>query len=160
MSLTTHYVSAPAGELLLFLLELTHPSWPAPLRYAEDVRDWTVTLEDDEEATFPATGFEGEAGGSDDGGVDTRQLSVPDEDLVLWRRIEANIGGATPITAILRAYLSTGLGAPLAVVRLEVATPVQELDRSVRFEATTSNTMNREAPTLRFTAWNSPGLRR
>ena len=160
MSLLVHAASAPEGELLIFLLEITHPTWAAPLRFAEDVQDWVVTLEDDFEATFLAGSFEGDAGSSDDSGVDERRFRVADEDLVLWRLIEAVIGHATPIRVKLRLYLSTDVTEPLGVVTLDLAEPRLELDRSVSFSATTANTTNRGAPTSRYTLQNSPGLRR
>lgn len=160
MSLAQHAVANPAGERLHFLLELKHPDWVAPLRYAEGFEDVTATLETAEVATFTADGFDAEAGASDDSGIDSRALRVPDKDLALWRLIEANIGSSTPITAILRVYSSADLTAPLAVATLQLSDPQQGVDRSVQFDATTVDTLNRGAPTLRYTVENSPGLRR
>lgn len=150
--------------LTVYLLELSHPSWAAPLRYAEDTRDWTVTLEDGATvATFTATGFDAEAAAADDSGIDTRQLSVPDPTRVLWRAIEAlrgsDLAGPAPgITATMRVYDSADLSAPLTVSALTLQDPVRD-DIAVSFTATTADTINRDAPTRKFTWENSPGLR-
>ena len=166
MSLATHAASAPSGELLLFLLTIWHPTWATPLRYAEDTIDWTVTAGIEGMITFPSTGFEGEDGGSSEGGVDERAMRVPDQDLVLWRRIEALIGyldpgsgKPVPIKVMLHKYLSTNLSAPQESVTLDLADPTLQRDRSVSFTAASANVLNRSAPTSTYTLKNAPGLR-
>lgn len=161
MSLETHIASGTAGELDLFLIEISHPTWTSVLRYAEDTQDWTVTI-DGVQTTFESTGHEVDAPPTDDTGIDSSSISVPDLDLVLWRRLErlSQTGDADPVTVTVHWYLSTDLTAPAVEPRVLRMSNPSRSGRIVSFDASTANVLNRDAPNLRFTWANSPGLRR
>lgn len=167
MTLAHHFASNPAGERLVVLVELSHPTWADALRYAEDVQDWTVTLEDSSEVTFPSTGFDAQAAPLNDSGDDGRSFTLPDEYLILWRRIESNKGYVdagtqkpVPISVIVRAYLSSDVSAPAAVLHYSLSKPSRAQNRAVTFTASNTDYVNRNAPIERYTWASNPGLRR
>lgn len=163
MSYAGHAVRAPAGQYDIALVQLDHPAWPTPLRFADilDEAGVTVTLPDSSTAFFAATGAGTEAAPTDDTGIDSRRVVLPDPELVLMKRIEAlhYAGEDTPITATILLYLSTDLTVPVTTAVLRVAKPRCD-NRRVSFEASTANILNRDGPGFRFTYANSPGLRR
>jgi hypothetical protein len=161
MTLASHITTQPADELRIVLLEINGAGWPAPLRFAESITDYTVTLEGAlGVATFLGwTGFDATEGAADDAVLDQRQLEVPDMDLVFWRRIETNRGTDNAIEVIVRQYLSSDLSAPISVRQLQVSSPSRE-GRSVKFGAVSPDPSNRSAPAIKYTWANSAGLRR
>lgn len=162
MSFERHVVGAPAGEILVVLLKLMHPTWGTPLLYAFDNRDWIVTDENDEEQTFPEAIGECDAAPTDDTGIDSRRVTIHDLQLTLWRRLErlSRTGEIQPVDVTVYTYLSTDTTQPAqAPAVLQMASPSRRA-RIVTFEASTINTINRDAPTRKFTWANSPGLRR
>jgi hypothetical protein len=161
MSLTEHIVTAPAGEREVLLVRLNHPTWGTPLRYADDVEDWTVTDEESNSATFTATGADADGEPTDDTGIDSRGISVPDPDIILWRRFEvlSQAGDSTPVEVTVYRYLSSDLTEPAAYAILSLTSPSRD-GRVVSFEASNANAVNRDAPPRRYTYSNSPGLRR
>lgn len=157
-----HAVSPPAGEVAAWLIRINHATWPAPLRYAIDAVDWTVTDENDDEVTFTSKPGEVESAGTDETAIDSRSVTLADLDLVLWRLLEklSRTGDTQPVEVTIYVYLSTDLTAPaIAPAVLTMANPSRD-GRIVTFEASTINTINRDAPTRKFTWANSPGLRR
>lgn len=161
MSLQEHIVTAPAGERDVLLIKLDHEAWGAPRRYADDVADWTVTDETSASVTFTATGAEADGEPTDDTGIDSRGISLPDPDLELWRLFEglSQTGDARPVEVTVYRYLSTDLTEPAAYAILTLTAPSRD-GRTVSFEASNANTVNRDAPSRRYTYSNSPGLRR
>lgn len=155
--------SAPAGKWPVVLLEIPDLNGGDPLRYANDLVDWTVTLEaaaGGGAVTFPATGHKADAPGADDSASEQVAFEVPDPDGELHRRIVANIGNSVPLVVIARVYLSTDTSAPLTVRRLEVSSPKRSVDGlTVGFTGQTLDPINRSAKLLEFTWDNAPGLR-
>lgn len=162
--MTLQSIITAADDRLIALLELSHPAWPAPLRYADATEAWTVT-QDGGPVTYPATPFEREAGSLDDTGQDSRLLRVPDASLVLWRRCLALVGVVdgggvpVPVQAVIREYAASSLAAPLRVSRLELRAPRSD-GLSVSFTAESASVGDRAVTLPRFTSLNSPGLRR
>lgn len=159
MSLAIHSASGTPGELDLLLIQINHPAWATPLRYAVDTRDWTVTLEDSTTVLFPKMGGTSEGPPTDDTGVDLRNVQVADPDNVLMKRLEQLVGDVREVEVKLYQYLTTDLTQPETYGVFAMANP-SRADRVVSFEASTLNTINRDAPTEKFTYDNSPGLRR
>lgn len=162
MSLVENIVAATAGELILLLVKLSHPTWPNVLRYAEDVQDWTVTDEDLNVVTFVAMGVDADAATTDDSGVDERAISVPDPDNELWNRltVQSIDGDAQLVTLTVYTYLSTDLTQPaIEPATFRMANPSRD-GRMISFTASTVDVVNRDAPSRKFTWANSPGLRR
>lgn len=165
--MTIQTIAVAAEVRPLYLLELSHPSWAAPLRYALDTVAWTVTHEvGGAGVLYPAWPFEAEAAGQDDSGGDVRAFRVPDPDLVLWRYCEAGIGEVDldglpiPTTATLRVYALDDLTGPLSVSRLELHEPQLIDGIAVSFSAQSPDFADRDSAGERFTTTNSPGLRR
>ena len=157
----SHIITAPRNELHLVLLEIHGAALAAPLRFAESIDDWTVTLENGEIATFFGwTGFEADTSGSDDSGMDERSLRVPDVDRVLWRAVQRNIGSAEPLYVIVREYLSTDLTAPISSRLFELSAPSREIGGSAVTFTASSVDPNLCMSAERYTWDNSPGLRR
>lgn len=162
MSLRTHITQGnPSGERDVVLIKLDHEAWGAPLRYADDVADWTVTDEESASVTFTQTGADADGEPTDDTGIDSRQVTLPDPALILWRRLEAlsQTGDTRPVEVTIYRYLSTDLTEPAAYAILSMTSPSRD-GRLVSFEASNANVLNRDAPTIRYTYSNSPGLRR
>ena len=158
MSFAEHAVTAPAGEIALACLKISHPTWATVIRYVLDTRDWAIPGD----GTYIATGLDVESAGTDDTGIDSRSVSVPDMDLTLWKRIErlGIDGNNVPITVVVTVYASTDLTTPIIpAASFKLANPVRD-GRTVSFEASTVDTVNRDAPVYKFTWANSPGLRR
>lgn len=165
MSLASLAITAEGR--LLEVLELSHPQWPAPLRYANDTIAWSVVHEGGGAAVpYAPWPYDGEAAGVDDSLGDERSLRVPDPDGTLLRYVLGTVGAVDglgnpiPTTAVLREYDTASLGAPLRVVRLELHEPVGEGGVAVGFRVQTVDFDDREAVDLRFTTSNCPGLRR
>jgi hypothetical protein len=157
MSFAEHAVTAPAGEVAGCLVKINHTTWATPLRYALDTRDWVVA-----DGTYVSTGLDVDGPGTDDSGIDTRSITVPDLDLVLWKRLEklSRTGNTNPVEVTISIYLSTDLSTPVVgPAVLKMANPSRS-GRIVTFEASSEDLVNRDAPTHRFTWANSPGLRR
>jgi hypothetical protein len=161
MSLQTHITQAPAGETDVVLVRLRHEAWPTDLLYADDVVDWTVIDDESNSVTFNQTGLDADGEPTDDSGIDSRQVSVPDPNLVLWRRLEAlsKAGDTRRVEVTVFRYLSSDLTEPAAFAILAMVGPSRN-ERLVSFEASNANVQNRDAPTRRYTYANSPGLRR
>lgn len=162
-TLNTLAASAPAGKWPVVLLEIPDLNGGDPLRYANDLVDWTVTLEaaaGGGVVTFPATGHKADAPSADDSASEQVAFEVPDPDGELHRRIVANIGNSVPLRVIQRKYLSTSPEAPQTVRILELAGPRRSVDgQSVSFVGQTLDPINRSAKLLEFTYDNAPGLR-
>ncbi len=167
MTYATNITAATPGEIVLMSIELSHSTWPGPLRYVLDTIDWDLTIEDDVVAPFTAMGFTAAAANADDTGLESRPMGLPDPDLISQRRIEALIGVVDaftgepePIALIVREYLSTDTTTMISRAVLQLANPVQQNDRSIRFDARGPDLGNTSAPTDKFTSVNSPQLRR
>lgn len=163
MSLSVVAASATAGRWPVVLLEIPDLNGGAPLRYANDLVDWTVTLEaaaGGATATFPATGHEADAPAADESASEQVSYQVPDPDGELHRRIVANIGNSLPLVVIARTYLSTDTTGPVLVRRLEITSPRRSRDGlSISFTGESLDPINRDAGLSEFTEDNSPGLR-
>lgn len=164
MTLQTNIVTSPAGERNVLLVKLDHEAWGAPKRYADDVNDWTVTDEESNSVTFlggEKKGLDADGEPTDDTGIDSRGISIADPDLVLWRLFEglSTTGDTRPVEVTVYRYLSTDLTEPAAYAVLTLTGPSRD-GRVVSFEASNANTVNRDAPSRRYTYSNSPGLRR
>jgi hypothetical protein len=158
MSFEEHAVTAPAGEVAGCLVKINHTTWATPLRYALDTRDWIIPGD----GTYVSTGASADGPGTDDTGVDSRAITIPDLDFVLWKRLEklSRTGSTSPVIVTVSVYLSTDLTTPvLGPTELRMASPTRS-GRIVQFEASTVDVVNRDAPTNRFTWANAPGLRR
>lgn len=158
MTFETHAVSGTAGERSAALVKIDHPTWPYPLLYADDVEDWVIPGD----GTYEAIGADPDGAPTDDSAIDSRSVTLPDPDMVLWRRLEklSRTGSAIPVTVTISVYLSTDLTTPaLEPSVLRMASPSRD-GRMVSFEASTTDVVNRDAPTREFTWANSPGLRR
>lgn len=157
MTYETHAVTAPSGELDLVCVTLTHPVWGVTLRYVLDTQDRTIDGD-----LYVSTGFDADAAGTDDTGIDSRGISIPDLDLTLWRLLEglAEVGSTVPVTVTISVYLSTDLSAPaIEPAVLKMASPSRS-GRTVTFDASSVDTVNRDAPSRKFTWSSNPGLRR
>ena len=157
MTFTTHSVSPTAGVRDVVLVKLTHTTWADVLRYADDVVDWVVA-----DGTYTATGADADGEPTDETGVDSRGIVLPDPDLTLWRRLEelARNGDSDPVTVTVYRYLSSNLAAPAVEPAIFRMSSPSRAGRMVSFDASTVDTVNRDAPPRKFTFANSPGLRR
>lgn len=158
MSYETFAVTAPAGVVDLYCVKLEHETWSGPLRYVLDTRDWTIPGD----GVYSGTGLDIDAPGTDDTGIDSRGVAVPDLDFTLMRRLEklGRTGNNVPVTVTVKVYLSNDLSTPaLTAAVFNMANPTRD-GRMVSFEASTVDTINRDAPSSKFTWANSPGLRR
>lgn len=160
MSYRRNVVSNTAAERILLLVELSHSTWAAPLRYAEDITDWTVQIETAQLVTFTASGFDLSSPTVADTGGDERSLTVPDMDLELWGRLEDLIGVEEPVVVTVRHYLTSALSSPALVSLFALSAPSVDENRSVTFAAKTPDFVNRNAPINRFLWVNAPALRR
>lgn len=155
--------SAPAGKWPVVLLEIPDLNGGAPLRYANDLVDWTVTLEaaaGGGVVTFPSTGHRAGAPAADDTASQQVEFEVPDVDAVLWRRIRANIGGTSPMVVIHRTYWNYDTSAPVQIMRLELSSPQRAKNGlSISFTGRALDPINRDAGMSEFTFASSPGLR-
>lgn len=161
MSLSEHIVTAPAGERDALLVRLRHAAWPTDLWYVDDVEAWSVDDEDGDPVTAQPTGADADGEPTDDTGIDSRGISVPDPEMILWRRLEnlSKTGDTRTVEVTVYRYLSSDLTAPAAYAVLTMTGPSRD-GRVVSFEASNANTVNRDAPSRRYTYSNSPGLRR
>lgn len=158
MTYETHAVAPTAGERDVVLVKLEHASWPNALRYADEVADVVISGD----GTYLAIGADTDAGPTDDTGVDERSITIPDPDLILWRRLEklSRNGSVLPVTVTISVYLSTDLTTPaIEPAVLRMTSPSRD-GRMVTFSASSADVVNRDAPTRKFTWANSPGLRR
>jgi hypothetical protein len=142
-------------------VRLQHPAWALERWYVDDVEPWTFDDENGDPVTAQPTGLDADGEPTDDTGIDSRGISVPDPELILWRLFEylSKTGNTTPVEVTVYRYLSSDLTAPAAYAVLTLTGPNRE-GRVVSFEASNANTVNRDAPSRRYTYSNSPGLRR
>lgn len=161
MSLVNLAAAAPIGARPIWLLEVRDPAGGAPLRFADSLRPVSVSLEDGlGAATFEPLGHRAEGAAVDESALERRAIAVPDLDGVLWSRILANVGGASPMQVVVRLYRSDDLGAPLLAHTLELTEPERSADGlSVSFTAVSLDPINRDAGLSEFTESNAPGLR-
>lgn len=161
MSFVEHAVTAPAGEREVVAVRLNHSTWATALYYVDDVVDWSVDDENSDPVTFTATGVDADGEPTDETGIDSRGIALPDPELILWRRLEvlSTTGNAEPVEVTVYRYGSDDLTQPLAYAVLTMTGPSRD-DRIVSFEASNANTVNRDAPPRRFTYSGNPGLRR
>ncbi len=157
MTFQEYAVSATYGDRALVLVTISHPTFATVLRYVDDTQDWTIGGN-----VYSAMGVDADFAPTDDSGVDSRSVTVPDPDLVLWRRLEklSRTGDNQPVTVTfyVRLVSDTTVDAIEPSV-LRMASPSRD-GRMVTFEASTVDTVNRDAPSRKFTWANSPGLRR
>jgi hypothetical protein len=161
VSLQEQIVTALAGVREVVAVRLTHEAWVADRLYVDDVEDWSVDDENGDPVTFLATGVDADGEPTDETAIDSRGISLPDPENVLWRLIEqlSQTGDTRPIEATVYRYVSDDLTAPAAYAVLTLTAPSRD-GRVVTFEASNANTVNRDAPPRRFTYSGNPGLRR
>ena len=157
MTFQEHAVSPIQGDRVLLLLVINHSTWAAPLRYVDDTQNWTISGD-----VYSALGVDADFAPTDETGVDSRAIRVPDADLTLWRRLEklARNGDTNPVTATV--YVRLVADSTVDVVdpaTLRMSAPSRD-GRMVTFDASSVDTLNRDAPYRKFTWANSPGLRR
>ena len=99
------YASAPAEQVILHTLGLTHPDWSAPVYLVRDHQDFTARLEDGKEVTFTAAAFDFSI-------PDVKQTSVPQIEVRLDNVtghlipfIDEAARSSTPTTMTYRPYL-------------------------------------------------------
>lgn len=161
MSLQTNFTQAPAGELDRVFLRLRHESWALDLWYVDDVVAWNVDDEEGNPVTAQPTGLDADGEPTDETGIDSRGISVPDHDFTLWRLFETlkNTGNTVPVEGTAYRYLSSDVSQPAAYVVLSLSKPSRD-GRLVSFELSNANVLKRSAPPRLYTYSNSPGLRR
>lgn len=162
MTLQTHITQGnPSGETDVLAVRLSHAAWGSELWYVDDVVAWSFDDENGDPVTAQPTGADADGEPTDDTGIDSRQITLPDPDLSLWRRLEelSTSGDTRPVEVTVYRYLSTDLTGPAAYAILTMSGPSRD-GRLVSFEASNANVLNRDAPTIRYTYSNSPGLRR
>lgn len=160
MSFVEYAVTAPAGDREVIAVRLRHAAWPATRYYVDDVVAWDVEDEEGDEVTFTPTGADADGEPTDDTGIDSRGISLPDPENVLWRLFEglSQTGDARPVEVTVFRYGSDSV-TPLAYAVLTLTGPSRD-GRTVSFEASNANTVNRDAPSRRYTYSSNPGLRR
>jgi hypothetical protein len=161
MSLQEQIVTALAGVREVVAVRLSHEAWGIAQYYVDDVQDWSVDDENGTPVTFFATGVDADGEPTDETAIDSRGISLPDPENILWRLIEqlSQTGDTRPIEATVYRYVSDDLTQPAAYAVLTLTAPSRD-GRVVSFEASNANTVNRDAPPRRFTYSGNPGLRR
>jgi hypothetical protein len=162
MSLQTQIVAAVAGVRELIAVRLRHEAWPVDRLYVDDVEDLSADDEDGNPVTFLAMGADVDGEPTDDTGIDSRGISVPDPENVLWKLLEglSLTGDTRTVEATVFRYTTDDLTAPASEPAVLTVTAPSRDGRVVTFEASNANTVNRDAPSRRYTYSNSPGLRR
>ena len=161
MTFATHATQAPAGVVDTLVVRLSHAAWPNDLWYVDDVVERTFDDEDGNPVTAQPTGASADGEPTDDTGLDSRQVVLPDPDMTLWRRLEAlsQDGDERTVEVGLYRYISDSLTAPTVYAVLTMVAPSRD-GRMVSFEASNANVLNRDAPPRRFNYSDNPGLRR
>lgn len=112
------YASAPSDEVILFTIEMRHPSFDAPLRVVRDMQNLTATLEADapenagEEVLFIAYPFDIKPPDMDEYGKPELTITIDNVGREIMTYVEQAVAQRAVIDVTYRLYLASDLSGP------------------------------------------------
>lgn len=152
------YASAPADEVIIPTLEISHDAIET-IRICAGFEDHDLTLENDETETFEAAGIEIALPKRDTSGQQTLTFAIDNVTGAAQAAIDAALEAGGEVAIVYREYLASDKSTP-------AATPIRMSLIGGRFEggvvqlqAAYHDLLNYAWPRERYTAEFSPGLR-
>ena len=153
------YSGHDTADPLIPCLEISSSAFAEPIRNCAGFEDQTVTLEDDTQATFIASGLDVALPARDGSGQQRLTFAVAGVPGDAQRMIDASIEAGEPITVIYREYLASDLSAPARQPITMLATqPEIQPDGTVQVTCSYRNLLDWLWPRKRYTADFAPGL--
>ena len=152
------YASAPAGEVIIPTLEISHPAITT-IRICAGFEDQALTLETGETATFEAAGIDISLPKRDTSGQQTLSFAIDNVTGIAQQRIDAALEAGGQVSIVFREYLASDTSAPAETpIRMTLVGGRFEAG-VVALEAAYHDLLNYGWPRERYTAVFSPGLK-
>ena len=153
------YSSAPAAEVLIPTLEITHPTAFDPIRICAGFDDITAgTEESGTDVTFYAAGIDISLPDMDTSGQQVLNFAIDNVTGVAQSAIDAAIAAGGEVTVTYRAYLLSDLSAPCDVPLVLTMVGGSIKGSVVQIQAAYFDLLNTAWPRDRYTLLFSPGL--
>lgn len=165
-ALAEAYAVAPAGDVVLHTIELTHASFSTPLRFVRDVADAqcmheaTAPVNPSTVVTYTGMAFSLRLPDVRTDGMPTMQLEVDNTGREIMEQLELAAASTSPISVRYRAYLASALGAGpqnSPVLTMEVQGVTITLTR-ITLECGFLDLLNRRFPSVDYSADIFAGL--
>lgn len=152
------YASAPAAEVLIPTLDISHPAISA-IRVCAGFEDQTVTLETGQEATFVASGLDVSLPARNASGQQNLTFAIENVTGEAQRLVDDALDGGHTIRAVYREYLASDLSAPAAEPLRMVVVGAKMQGSTLQVTASYQDIIGRAWPRDRYNATDHPGLR-
>jgi hypothetical protein len=158
--LSTLYASAPAAEVLIPTLEISHPSFAEPIRTCAGFEDHTVTLEDSTtQATFVASGLDVSLPARNASGQQNLTFAIENVTGIAQDAIDRALEAGGEIRVIYRSYLASDLSEPAEPPLKMVLVGARFEGASLQVTASYMDIINQAWPRDRYTVDFAPGLK-
>lgn len=158
--LSTLYASAPAAEVLIPTLEISHPSFPGgAIRTCAGFEDHTVTLEDGSVVTFTASGLDVSLPARNGSGQQNLAFAIENVTGIAQDAIDRAMEAGGQIEVIYRSYVASDLSEPAEPPLRMVLVGAEFRGANVQVTASYMDIINQAWPKDRYTATFAPGLK-
>lgn len=153
------YSSAPAAEVLVPTLEITHPTAFDPIRICAGFSDIVASTEESgEEVTFYAAGIDISLPDMDTSGQQVLNFAIGNVTGIAQASIDAAITAGGEVTVTYRPYLLSDLSGPADVPMVMTMVGGSITGSVVQIQAAYFDLLNTAWPRDRYNLIFSPGL--
>lgn len=153
------YTLAPAGEVILETLQLSHPSMPTPIFLVRDRQDQVLMLEDGTTAVFTACAFRMALPEVRDNGIQELDIAIDNVDQSIGDFIDAVEDSNIAVSVVYRPYLYSNPNTPQMNPPLRLTlTDITQTNVEITGKATFGDVLNRTFPTQLYTRERFPSL--
>lgn len=153
------YALAPAGEVILETIQISHPSVAVPKFLVLDRQDQVFGLEDGSTAVFTACGFRMALPAAGDNGIQELDIAIDNVDQAIGDFIEQVVDSNLAVNVVYRPYLISNPNIPQMNPPLRLLlTDIVVTNVEVTGKATFGDVLNRSFPTQLYTRARFPSL--
>lgn len=153
------YSGHETADVLIPCLEISSSAFAEPIRNCAGFEDQTVTLEDDTEATFIASGLDVALPARDDSGQQNLRFAIENVTGEAMLAIDAAMAEGAEVTLVYREYLASDLSAPASQPLTMLVVGAEFEGSTVQVTASFRDILNRSWPRDRYTTSFAPGLK-
>lgn len=158
--LATVYASAPAAEVMIPTLDISHPAFPdGAIRTCAGFEDITATLETGDTVTFTASGLDVSLPSKTDSGQQNLAFAIENVTGIAQNAIDTALEAGGEIRVTYRAYLASDLSAPAEPPLKMVLVGAEFQGSQLQVTASYMDIINRAWPADRYTATFASGLK-
>ena len=152
------YASAPAAEVIIPTLEISHPAIET-IRICAGFEDHDLTLETEETVTFEAAGIEVALPKRDTSGQQSLTFAIDNVTGIAQQRIDTALEQGGQVAITYREYLASDPSAPASVPIRMTLIGGRFQGGVVQLQAAYHDLLNYAWPRERYTADFAPGLK-